>query len=352
MDILLQDGIIFTLWMPQGEHRLEKIVQEHITDIFGNDAISFGKKKIKSLAGIGSIPDGYVITFTPYPSWYVLEVELSRHSPYEHIIPQVTKFMNGIKNYQTQISLIKFFREEIAKDQILENKIKQKIGNNEIRSFLTDLIREPPTVAIVIENKTKELLEAVGELRATYKIVEFKTYEKKNVGMRCHIHLFEPLYELSLGISKPVIVDKETIEVIGSTRKETFHGLFDPKTKEIIINDKRYSPSGAAKRMSGYNIDGWRFWKFRNPGTGELLPIDTYRIGISRVRLQKVTAREFEYKGNGIFVLKKDSDVKIDANKSTKEVTAALEKRGYSVTRPSSFYHQLRKKAGLLRQRR
>ena len=51
---------------------------------------------------------------------------------------------------------------------------------------------------------------------------------------------------------------------------------------------------------------------------------------------------------NGIFVLKEDANVPIDANRSTKGVIATLKSQGYSVTNSSSFYHQLRKKAGLL----
>ena len=47
---------------------------------------------------IASLPDAYVITLSKPYQWFVVENELSAHPVYSHIVPQLMKFINGIKN--------------------------------------------------------------------------------------------------------------------------------------------------------------------------------------------------------------------------------------------------------------
>ncbi|MEM3615017.1 MAG: hypothetical protein QXK91_06950, partial [Nitrososphaerales archaeon] len=63
--MLLIDGVRYHLHTFKNEHDLESIVEEHYKEIFGEESIYFGKKKISSLSGIGSMPDGYAITLYP-----------------------------------------------------------------------------------------------------------------------------------------------------------------------------------------------------------------------------------------------------------------------------------------------
>jgi hypothetical protein len=46
------------------------------------------------------------------------------------------------------------------------------------------------------------------------------------------------------------------------------------------INGKRFRvPSGAAREVLGYEEDGWRFWKWTDPRSGAIRPIDDLRRG-------------------------------------------------------------------------
>jgi len=57
--MLLIDDVKYDLWKPRIEDELEKMVKEHAQDIFGEHTVFFDlKKKLKTEAGIGSIPDG------------------------------------------------------------------------------------------------------------------------------------------------------------------------------------------------------------------------------------------------------------------------------------------------------
>lgn len=110
--MLLIDGVRYFPHKYKDEEELQNIVEEHSKDIFGEQSIFFGKKKISSLADVGSIPDGYVISLGDNPNWYVFEVELSSHPLFEHIVPQISKFKNGIKNDKTKKNLVDYFDRE------------------------------------------------------------------------------------------------------------------------------------------------------------------------------------------------------------------------------------------------
>jgi hypothetical protein len=46
----------------------------------------------------------------------------------------------------------------------------------------------------------------------------------------------------------------------------------------LVINDKKfYSPSGAAKGVTGTSVDGWYFWECKFPGKQNWQIIDTLR---------------------------------------------------------------------------
>jgi hypothetical protein len=125
MSILLIDGVKYEEWRPASEGEFEQVVKEHAKDIFGEQSIYLDiKQKLRSKSGIGSIPDGYVIILGDEPHWHIIEVELASHPVFEHIVPQLVKFIGGIKNLSTQREIISVLHEEISKDKVLTEKIK------------------------------------------------------------------------------------------------------------------------------------------------------------------------------------------------------------------------------------
>lgn len=125
---LFKDDVRYNLWKPQKESELEQIVVEHYKEIFGEDSIYFDiKQVIKSKAGILSIPDGYIVyTSKPY-KWSIVEVELSSHPVFEHIVPQITKFINGIKSQDTRHDIIQTLYGSVKKDLFSEVFIRKRI---------------------------------------------------------------------------------------------------------------------------------------------------------------------------------------------------------------------------------
>jgi len=192
--MLLVDGVRYEEWSPTNEDEFEQVVTEHAKDIFGEQSIYLDiKHKLKSRAGIGSIPDGYALILTDEPCWYIVEVELSSHDVYEHIVPQMSRFTTGIKNPAAQKEIVDSLHEEISKNEDLRTKIKSRIGLVEIHEFLSNLIFQPPKLAIVIDEETEELREAVEGLKLKAEVVEFITFVTKDITVSKRVYLFEPL---------------------------------------------------------------------------------------------------------------------------------------------------------------
>jgi len=156
--MLLIDGVKYEEWTPTREDEFEQIVKEHAKDIFGEDSIYFDiKQRIRSKAGIGSIPDGYALTFGDTPCWYIVEVELSSHPLYEHIVPQMTKFSRAVNDLNAQRAIVDAMYSEIKSNVFKQTLVQNRIGAQEIHEFLSRLIFNPPILVVVIEKRTKEL---------------------------------------------------------------------------------------------------------------------------------------------------------------------------------------------------
>ncbi len=194
--MLLIDGVRYEAWTPQNECDFEQVVKEHAKDIFGEQSIYLDiRHKLRTKSGIGSIPDGYVIIFGDEPHWHIVEVELSSHPLYEHIVPQVSRFINGIKNPSTQKDIVSALYQEIDSDEFLRLRLKNASGTTETYKFLSDLLSKSPVVTIIIEKRTEQLDEAISALaHSQIKVVEFQTFTREGVDLTVHAHLFEPVY--------------------------------------------------------------------------------------------------------------------------------------------------------------
>lgn len=199
------DNVRYRLWVPDDEEKFSQFVIEHIKDIFGSDSEYFDlKRKIRSRGGIGSIPDGYVITFRGKPRWYVVELEISSHSLYDHMVPQLHKFISGLNNPKSRKGLVEAFYSLIDEEKVRRSRFEDKIGSGEVYRFISSLITDDdPTLVIVIDEKTRDLQDICETLSRSLetKVVEFKTFEREDVGLGVRAHLFEPLFKLERRIT-------------------------------------------------------------------------------------------------------------------------------------------------------
>lgn len=147
---------------------------------------------MKSASGIGSIPDAYVITLSEPHRLYVVENELATHPLYDHIVKQLTKFINGIGNQNARSQIVDMLYEQINRDSTLRGTVQKLGGSTDVYHFLSKLLSEPPRIVIIIDKKTTELEEACYSLRYQPDIVEFKTFVRED-NQNIRAHLFEPI---------------------------------------------------------------------------------------------------------------------------------------------------------------
>ena len=225
----LVDGARYKLCKPRNENELQRVVEEHYRDIFGQDSIFFGfEPKLRSLAGIGSKPDGCVLILSPRPRWVVIETELSDHPLYEHVIPQISKFVKALENPQNRKSIVEAVYGEIDRDPFKRALLEKRGFGREIYKFLNDVISTKPSVAIIIDKRTAELDEVLDMLPLKAEITELRTFEREGVGLSVHAHL--------LGMEEVEKEEKEERKEIPEHRKswEARLGWVSPETKEIV----------------------------------------------------------------------------------------------------------------------
>lgn len=234
MSILLKDGIKYLPYDYKDEDELEGMVIEHYKEIFGENSIFFMKRKIKTLSGMGSIPDGFVFDLEKN-DWYILEIELSSHDPYKHITPQITKFNRSYLNPNNVKTLRESFYKNINDEP--EKKIMFELKRiKEIHKFITDLIDTEPKIVIIIDNITQDLIDVSQSLPFETINREFKTYVRENADISVHIHFFEPITEVKPKSNKGQIPDKPTNKTY-IRKGEDYSGK---KIKAFYLKNKRY----------------------------------------------------------------------------------------------------------------
>lgn len=233
--MLLIDGVKYELWKPANEDELEQIVNEHAQEIFGENSIYFYKKqRLNSLSGIGTIPDGIAIILGDSPQWHIVEIELSSHDPYQHIVPQVDRFINSVDNPNTRNKIIELLYSITINDWVLAYKVRQELKlDKDIHKFLSDVILKPPTITIIIEKNTEQVKEALKKYPQK-KVIEFQTFLRKDA-KTVHAHLFEPLYKKADGKPEIEVKPVPVIHILPKDGKKVTMSDFIHQTNGIYI---------------------------------------------------------------------------------------------------------------------
>jgi len=283
--LLKKNNIEYVLREYDNEKELEEIVKEHYKKIFGEQTIFFDKQKIQTRAGIKAKTDGFLLSLDN-KEWYILEVELSTHNLYEHIVPQISKFRRTHDSYDTRRKIVEALYDEIENS----SKKKRLFRSNkveDIHKFLTEIIDSKPIVVIIIDNKTEELNEVLESLPFESKVIEFKTFTRKGSNdLRDHIHLFEPLIQSKVSTlikrkSGEITSQREyripiletLIEIGGKGRMEKILKKIEGKIgNKLTTKDQEMLPSGTSVRWK--NAAQWEREKMKEEG---LLKADSPR---------------------------------------------------------------------------
>ena len=226
--MLLIDGARYELTTPKNEAVLEKAIQANCEDIFGPDSFYFDiKSKLRSRAGVVSIPDAYVIYFASAKKaqWAIIEVELASHPVYEHVVPQLSKFNRGIEDSSTKRKLVEVLYSIFDEDEVLKAKLKQRIKSGEVYKFISDLISEKPLIVVAIDKRTEQLDEGLHDIRGDVRVVEFKTFRRKGISDTINAYLFEPVHAKAIDV--PTIVIPKPRQKDSKKREGVMYSIFE-----------------------------------------------------------------------------------------------------------------------------
>ena len=133
------------------EAELEQVVEAHHHDIFGSLSVYLPKQLVSTTGGEGSIPDGFVID-PEARRWYIVEVELSTHSVWSHIAPQVAKQIIGTTHPATTRQLIDAAINKIRNDDEYTDSLQEMdIDALDVHRLFQTILDTEPIVGMPID---------------------------------------------------------------------------------------------------------------------------------------------------------------------------------------------------------
>lgn len=174
--MLIVEGRKFVLKPFDSEEELERVVVENAEYLFGPASIYFPKSLIATRDGTGTIPDGYVLDLARRV-WYIVEAEISRHSVWSHIAPQVAKQIIAAFNPVSKQSLVDIAADRVRNDPDLQERFAEEgIHAIDIRRVLAEILAKEPIVAMPIDAVKDDLKEWAATLRIPVKLWIVRKY--------------------------------------------------------------------------------------------------------------------------------------------------------------------------------
>jgi predicted transport protein len=149
------------------EEDFEKIVKNNFKALFGDKTIYLDLKTKTETQELGNgIPDGILFDFSDKDDvqFYLVEIELAKHSFYGHIFPQITRFFAFYRNLEGRNKLVESVFKFMENNLDIQKEFKLFSGSNEVYKKLKDIIETSQNILIVVDN---ELL-VIEEIQATY----------------------------------------------------------------------------------------------------------------------------------------------------------------------------------------
>lgn len=268
--VIYQNGNRYSEKQFKLESEFERLVVENSIVLFGKNTIFIdAKQKIDNDSFGGVIPDGFLFDFTDIKNieFYLVEVELAKHSFFNHIFRQITKFFAFFKNPSSQGKLIEKLYSLFETDSGLKNELIAKIGKKEIFKFLKDTIENSQNILLIIDCEKKELPEITETYTDTWGKMVKVAILKEFVGINDNgsILTLSPDFE---NIENIDIVTENKVEISKNAYTEQYHleGVSEEvldiystiKTKllenipNLQFNSQRYYISLRKKRNFGF----------------------------------------------------------------------------------------------------
>ena len=211
-------GTVFDKKNYRYESEFEDMIFKNSTLFFGEDTILIQTKTKISGNSLGNtIPDGFLFDFSDMNDikFYLIEVELSNHSFYRHIFPQITKFFSFLRTgTSNQIELVEKIYSVISDDENLFIRFKEKIKDTDytdLYKFLKDTVENSQDILILIDEdlpEFKDIQETYTDTWDKYvKILKVEVY----VNDKDSIYSITPDFKVLSETESVFIQDEDSI---------------------------------------------------------------------------------------------------------------------------------------------
>jgi hypothetical protein len=152
------------------EQELELIVQANAEYIFGPDSLYLPKSLIKTSDGFGTIPDGFVIDLAS-KTWFIVEAELSVHSVWNHIAPQIAKQIIAASQPASRRMLTEMVIGRVKENSSFRDRFEELgVSEIDIRRVVSEIFEGKPIVGIPIDQVGTDLREWAQTLKCEVKL--------------------------------------------------------------------------------------------------------------------------------------------------------------------------------------
>ncbi len=294
--MLVIDERKFVLTKFDSEDELERVVIANAEYIFGPSSIYFPKSLIRTSDGAGTIPDGYVIDLDGR-RWYIVEAEVSQHSVWNHIAPQVAKQIIAANNPVTKQQLIEIAIDRVRDDENLQDKFsEQGIEPIDFRRVLGEILATKPIIGMPIDAVKNDLREWAATLKVDVRLWIVQKYVEFNNPDNVAYEIpeeFRPVLDTApdetttqqiarYDVSISDLIDAESLAVgqrllmpykPRNGEQKTYEAFVMEDGSLQVLGRSFSSPSYAAvfgiqdAGSSRSTVNGWTAWRLENGST-------------------------------------------------------------------------------------
>ena len=162
------------------EAELEQVIVDNYEYLFGPTSFYLPKAKIKTADGGGTIPDGFAIDIG-LRKWYLVEAELTHHSVWNHIAPQITKQLLASNQQITKRTIVDLSVAQYKSDPYTKEKFDDlNIAEINVRQVVGDILETDPIIGVPIDGVTNDLKEWARTLKYKVKLWVVRKFVEMN----------------------------------------------------------------------------------------------------------------------------------------------------------------------------
>jgi predicted transport protein len=223
---IIANGKRYTPVIFGSEKQFEEDIVSAAKILFGPSTIFINaKRKIESKSLGGTVPDGFFFDFSDPedPQFYIVEVEITQHSFFNHVFPQITKFFAFFKNNRLQKNLVDKLYSIIETDPSLNAELRKFLGKQEVYKFLSDLVDNSQNILLIADGPIPELQEIIDTYSDTWgRLVRFLEIKKYTLSQDS-IYTITPDFETIQYLEPPVEPIEEENSEEPPSYTEEFH---------------------------------------------------------------------------------------------------------------------------------